>query len=91
MRCKAPGSRMACRFRRPLCKNSIHRNCTDDSALSNVQALIDALKTPVTRIDSTVYDTLLENANALIAGETTLEQAQTGVENALALYLAEQN
>lgn len=72
-------------------QNSIQRNCTDDSALSNTQALIDALKTPVTRIDSTVYDTLLENANALIAGETTLEQAQTGVENALALYLAEQN
>lgn len=71
--------------------SSISRNCPDDAARSNAQELIDALKTPVTQTDSTVYTALLESANALVAGEITLEQAQTGVEDALALYLAEQS
>ena len=40
--------------------------------------------------DDTVYNALLKNANALIEGTTTLEQARSGVEDALKLYLAEQ-
>lgn len=72
-------------------QNSITVNCPDDGAHQNVQALIDALKTPATPLDSTVYDILLKNAKDLIAGDITLEQAQAGVEDALTLYLAEQS
>lgn len=71
-------------------QSSIEANCPDSEARQNVQALIDALQTPVTQPDDTVRDALLQNANALIAGDVTLEQARTGVEDALNLYLAEQ-
>lgn len=71
-------------------QSSIEANCPDPKARQNVQALIDALQTPVTQPDDTVRDALLQNANALIAGDVTLEQARTGVEDALSLYLAEQ-
>ena len=71
-------------------QSSIEANCPDPEARQNVQALIDALQTPVTQPDDTVRDALLQNANALIAGDVTLEQARTGVEDALNLYLAEQ-
>ena len=71
-------------------QSSIKANCPDPEARQNVQALIDALQTPVTQPDDTVRDALLQNANALIAGDVTLEQARTGVEDALKLYLAEQ-
>lgn len=71
-------------------QSSIEANCPDPEARQNVQALIDALQTPVTQPDDTVRDALLQNANALIAGDVTLEQARTGVEDALKLYLAEQ-
>lgn len=71
-------------------QSSIKANCPDPEARQNVQALIDALQTPVTQPDDTVRDALLQNANALIAGDVTLEQARTGVEDALNLYLAEQ-
>ena len=54
------------------------------------KTLIDSLKTPVTMPDDTVYSALLLSANALIGGNTTLEQAKTGVEDALKLHLAEQ-
>lgn len=71
-------------------QSSIEANCPDSEARQNVQTLIDALQTPVTQPDDTVRDALLQNANALIAGDVTLEQARTGVEDALNLYLAEQ-
>ena len=71
-------------------QSSIEANCPDPEARQNVQALIEALQTPVTQPDDTVRDALLQNANALIAGDVTLEQARTGVEDALNLYLAEQ-
>lgn len=71
-------------------QSSIEANCPDSEARQNVQTLIDALQTPVTQPDATVRDALLQNANALIAGDVTLEQARTGVEDALNLYLAEQ-
>lgn len=71
-------------------QSSIEANCPDPEARQNVQALIDALQTPVTQPDDTVRDALLQNANALIAGDVTLEQARTRVEDALNLYLAEQ-
>ncbi len=71
-------------------QSSIEANCPDPEARQNVQTLIDALQTPVTQPDDTVRDALLQNANALIAGDVTLEQARTGVEDALNLYLAEQ-
>lgn len=71
-------------------QSSIEANCPDSEARQNVQTLIDALQTPVTQPDDTVRDALLQNANALIAGDVTLEQARTGVEDALKLYLAEQ-
>lgn len=71
-------------------QSSIEANCPDPEARQNVQALIDALQTPVTQPDDTVRDALLQNANALIAGDVTLEQSRTGVEDALNLYLAEQ-
>lgn len=71
-------------------QGSIEANCPDPDARQNVQALIDALQTPVTQPDDAVREALLQNANALIAGDVTLEQARTGVEDALNLYLAEQ-
>lgn len=71
-------------------ETSIAACCKDEGARQNAQALIDSLKTPVTMPDDTVYDALLKNAKALIEGTTTLEQAQAGVEDALKLYLAEQ-
>lgn len=69
---------------------SIDACCKDEAARRNARALVDALKTPVTMPDDTVYNALLKNANALIEGTTTLEQARSGVEDALKLYLAEQ-
>lgn len=68
---------------------SIERNCSGE-ALEQVRALLDSLKTPVTMPDETVYQALLNGARELIQGKSSLEQAQAGVENALKLYLAEQ-
>lgn len=70
-------------------EQSLTRNCSGE-ALDMAKKLIDSLKTPVTMPDDTVYSALLLSANALIEGNTTLEQAKTGVEDALKLYLAEQ-
>lgn len=70
-------------------EKSIEQNCSGE-ALDQARALLDSLKTPVTLPDDTVYNALLENARELISGKTTLDQAQAGVENALKLYLAEQ-
>lgn len=69
---------------------SINACCKKEETKQNVRQLVDALKTPVTMPDETVSDALLKNATALIGGKTTLEQAQAGVEDALKLYLAEQ-
>ena len=71
-------------------ESSINACCKKDETKQNVRQIVDALKTPVTMPDETVSDALLKNATALIEGKTTLDQAQAGVEDALKLYLAEQ-
>ena len=69
---------------------SINACCKNEEAKRNARQIVDALKTPVTLPDETVSDAFLKNATALIEGKTTLDQAQAGVEDALKLYLAEQ-
>lgn len=68
---------------------SIEKTCSGE-ALEQVRALMDSLQTPVIMPDDTVYQALLNGAKELIQGKSTLDQAQAGVENALKLYLAEQ-
>ena len=71
-------------------ENSINACCKKEETKQNVRQIVNALKTPVTMPDETVSDALLKNAEALIKGDATLEQARAGVEDALELYLAEQ-
>ena len=71
-------------------ENSINACCKNEEAKQNARQIVDALKTPVTMPDETVGSALLKAATALIGGEATLEQAQAEVEDALKLYLAEQ-
>ncbi len=56
----------------------------------DAQTLYNGLKTPVV-VDPTVKEKLTAHAEKLCAGEETLDEAVAGVQNDLALYLAEQN
>ena len=45
-----------------------------------IRQIVNALKTPVTMPDETVSDALLKNAEALIKGDATLEQARAEID-----------
>lgn len=64
-------------------KDSVAKHCATDPA-----ALLASVTTPVT-VDATLRDAVLTHAQKLIDGEEDLDAATTGVQNDLALALAE--